>query len=39
MGTRSDVVNVMVPPDWKVSFSGTGSMIEEGELKTAFASG
>ncbi len=39
IGTKSAVVSITVPPDWKVSFSGTGSISEVGELYTAFISG
>ena len=30
IGTRLPVVMVMDPPDWKVSLSGTGSMVASG---------
>lgn len=39
IGTKLPVVIVMVPPDWKVSFSGMGSMSSEGELKLVLMSG
>ena len=32
MGTRLLVARVRVPPDWKLSVSGMGSMTAEGEL-------
>ena len=36
IGTIFRVANVTVPPDWKLSVSGTGSISMEGELYAIF---